>query len=53
MISWSFFSDKIAEIWVDVMYNDISLKSVLLTFEDDYYLGKRISTSYYNAWCHW
>ena len=36
------FSDKIDETWVDVMItcmqNDISLNSVLLTFEDDYHL---------------
>ena len=33
----------------DGLYNDISPNSVLLTFEDDYHLQYKDSTSYYNA----
>ena len=57
MISWSNFQKKNDQTWVDVMtaddlYNGISLKLVLLTFEDHYHL-KMISTSYYKAWYIW
>ena len=43
MISRSNFQKKFYQTWVDVMtaddlYNGISLKLVLLTFEDDYHL---------------
>ena len=42
MISWSIFRTKLVKLELmscpDDLYNDISLKSVSLTFEDDYYL---------------
>ena len=33
----------------DDLYDDILLNSVLVAFEDDYHLRKRISASNYNA----
>ena len=42
MISWSIFRTKLVKLGLmscpDDLYNDISLNSVLLTFEDDYHL---------------
>ena len=42
MISWSVFRTKLVKLGLmscpDDLYNDISLNSVLLTFEDDYHL---------------
>ena len=53
-----YFADKIGETWVDVM----SQMTCIMTYRWNQYCwllkmiiicGKRISTNYYNAWCHW
>ena len=51
MISWSIFRTKRVKLGLmscpDDLYNDISLNSVLLTFEDDYiYIYMYIYTLY-------
>ena len=57
MISWSFFRTRLVKLGLmscpDDLYTYISLNSALLIFYVIIICGKSISTSYYNAWCHW